>query len=108
MCSRWEETVLRLTCSSAAISGLDRPWPSRTSTSASRAVSPDGRPARRRTRWPAALSTARTPPPPPPVAGRLEHRLPRLPVEPPGAHLAAHHPLGIAGLKRRAVRARLT
>jgi integrase/recombinase XerD len=55
MCSRWDDTILRLTCGSA-ISGLDRPWPSRTGTWAPRAVSPDGSPPRSGTSAPGSCA----------------------------------------------------
>ena len=55
-------------------------------------MSPDGRPG------PAAD----------PVARRFEHRVDALAVQPPGAHLFAHHPLGLGGAERGTVRTGLT
>ena len=118
----WCSTVLRLMKSRSAISGLDRPWPSRSSTSASRLVSTPvalargaGRDAERPqqrgrgvdvARGVAAARTRRARPgprPAPPRVARLQQRPGQL--EPAAGELHRHLGPGEAG--ERLAQARL-
>ena len=79
------------TPSASAISGLDRPRASWTTTSASRGVKPAGQ----------------TGAPAHPVPGGGQDGVGRVAVEAAGRHLVAQHPLGRRCVDRRAVRPRL-